>query len=385
VVLATVHEDVVQWLQPDWAFQTETRHLVYSRVRDGIPAPEPPMLPTMPQTANVHKWFSVPQVKLDVLTLRNLPYVKVKELWKLDFAKHHYLRGDLQSCAVCLIVREAVTRAPVAFYASIPAPGTIRSAWREHRFVVRPEWQGLSIGPRISNLMAARFHANGLHYFSTTAHPRLAACRAVKGSPWKPTSGAGPEGKKQVCGTWGNFNNRSSKGHRLQRQHSVRYVFSHRYHGQCNNPCFASRDTPERCNDPLCLKEAHLVVQVKPDCALSAKDSEYFQNMARSSCRRPRRAGPDKARVTEKRKRNNDGADGHQRKRRGARSKAIRLRRVVPKTDTRQAQAGKLQRKEATGSQNAQPKPGLPQSPQRPLQQQPLQREWEDLLQREWS
>jgi len=214
-----------------------------------------------------------------------------------------------------------------------------------------------------------------LHYFSTTAHPRLAACRAVKGSPWKPTSGAGPEGKKQVCGSWGKFNNRSGKGQRLQRQHSVRHVFSHRYHGYCNHPSFSSRDTPERCRNSRCLREAHLIVPVQPDCALSAKDSEYFLNIARTSTRRPRRAGPDKARPSKKQRWIVDGPYGQQQKRRGGpasrgcRSRAARPRKVVNKTETQQAEAGELQHKEATGSGLQAPQ----QSPQQPPQHSPQQ------------
>ena len=167
VVFATVHDDVVGWLQPDWAFHTDTRYVVTCKARElltGPGGPLPPAASAPPQpVADPKRWFSVSEVKLEILSLRHLPYQKTEELWNRFFSKHHYLRGDLQSCAVCVLVREVQTRAPVAFYASIPAPGTVSAAWREHRLVVRPEWQGLSIGPRLSNLMAARFHLNGMH------------------------------------------------------------------------------------------------------------------------------------------------------------------------------------------------------------------------------
>jgi len=263
VVFATVHDDVVGWLQPDWAFHTETRYLVTCKARELLTGPGGP-LPAASSTlaasaADPHKWFSVPEVKLEILSLRHLPYQKTVELWKRFFSKHHYLRGDLQSCAVCMIVREAHTRAPVAFYASIPAPGTVSAAWREHRLVVRPEWQGLSIGPRLSNLMASRFHINGMHYFSTTAHPRLATCRQVADSPWRPTAGAGADGKKGSNGTWGTFAATRGPG---QRPANSRLVFSHRYHGYCNW-VYSNTEAPGKCVDPRCLTEAGLE---KPEC-----------------------------------------------------------------------------------------------------------------------
>jgi len=256
VVFATVHDDVVGWLQPDWAFHTETKYLMTCKARElltGPGGPLPPMDAIPPQpVADPNKWFSVPEVKLEILSLRHLPYQKTVELWKRFFSKHHYLRGDLQSCAVCVIVREVQTRAPVAFYASIPAPGTVSAAWREHRLVVRPEWQGLSIGPRLSNLMAARFHLNGMHYFSTTAHPRLAACRQTADSPWKPTAGAGADGKKGSNGTWGTFAATRGSG---QRPPNSRLVFCHRYHGYCNW-AYSNTEAPKKCADPRCLAEA---------------------------------------------------------------------------------------------------------------------------------
>ena len=54
---------------------------------------------------------------------------------------------------------------------------------REHRVVVLPEWQGLGIGPRLSDLSAQLWTAtphgaagNNWLYSCRTAHPRFGAC-----------------------------------------------------------------------------------------------------------------------------------------------------------------------------------------------------------------
>jgi len=58
---------------------------------------------------------------------------------------------------------------------------------REHRTVVLPDYQGLGIGPRISDAVA-QIHINeGKRYFSRTAHPRFGGYRDE--SPlWRKTS-----------------------------------------------------------------------------------------------------------------------------------------------------------------------------------------------------
>ena len=58
---------------------------------------------------------------------------------------------------------------------------------REHRMVVRPEWQGLGVGPALSDFSAAlwkatphedatKTHNPCWRYMSTTAHPRFGQC-----------------------------------------------------------------------------------------------------------------------------------------------------------------------------------------------------------------
>jgi ABC-type lipoprotein export system ATPase subunit len=220
VVLATVHEDTAGWLQPDWVFDTGTCTLSKRTAKHhNIKEPKRKCAEqTLSQGVaisaqlDVDKLFAVPKLRLEVHSLRHLSFEGLKAVWSSYFASHHYLKGSLQNSATCVLVREEGSGTPVAFHASLAQPGTIRDAWREHRFVVRPQWQGLSIGPRLSNLMAARFHVNAMRYYSTTAHPRLAASRSAEGSPWKPCNSSAADGKRSsVAGHGLGFNKSSSK------------------------------------------------------------------------------------------------------------------------------------------------------------------------------
>jgi GNAT superfamily N-acetyltransferase len=76
----------------------------------------------------------------------------------------------------------------VAFSCCLSMPiGTVKNAWREHRTVVLPDYQGLGIGVRLSDYVAQKNVDRGRRYFSKTAHPRMGAYR-TRSPLWKPTS-----------------------------------------------------------------------------------------------------------------------------------------------------------------------------------------------------
>jgi len=102
------------------------------------------------------------------------------------FKDHHYLRDDLHKATRCFV---AVWEGQVVgFGASIAMPnGYIKNAWRGHRTVILPDFQGMGIGVRFSDAIAQIHLDWGLRYFSRTAHPRMGFYR--ESSPvWKPTS-----------------------------------------------------------------------------------------------------------------------------------------------------------------------------------------------------
>jgi GNAT superfamily N-acetyltransferase len=102
------------------------------------------------------------------------------------FKDHHYLDGKINKSSRCYI---AIWEGKVVgFNASITMPnGYIKNAWRGHRTVILPDFQGLGIGPRLSDTIAQIHIDQGHRYYSRSAHPRLNNYR--DNSPlWKPTS-----------------------------------------------------------------------------------------------------------------------------------------------------------------------------------------------------
>jgi GNAT superfamily N-acetyltransferase len=106
-------------------------------------------------------------------------------LWEL-FKKHHYLNNKLNKASRCYV--GIWNNEIICFSAAITYPsGTVKNAWREHRTVVLPDYQGMGIGTRFSDAIAQIFVDEGKRYFSRTAHPRMGEYRN-KSSLWKATS-----------------------------------------------------------------------------------------------------------------------------------------------------------------------------------------------------
>jgi GNAT superfamily N-acetyltransferase len=156
IVIATVHRDILNYLQPDWIIDTDA----------GMFAVKPrECLWREPVVAEV--------------------YEVQPALWQL-YAKHHYLTADLSPFARCFAA--IIEGSPAAFYAVISYPsGTVKHAFRGHRLVTHPDYQGLGIGPRLSDFVAQAYIAEGKRFFAKTAHPRLGEYRE-RSPEWKPTT-----------------------------------------------------------------------------------------------------------------------------------------------------------------------------------------------------
>jgi len=157
VRLVTVgcHDDVLPWLAPDWVLQLAhdaPPRLVRGRLRR---APLP-------------------------LEVRRVP----QALWSL-FGAHHYLGGGLAASATCYAAvldggeggqtpARGCDPVPVAFCAVVAALGWRRTK-RISRLVTLPAWQGLGIGGRLVDAVAALEAARGQRVTITTCHPALLA------------------------------------------------------------------------------------------------------------------------------------------------------------------------------------------------------------------
>ena len=161
VIFASCHRDIIEWLQPDWVFDTDLGVL------------------------DTRGSVSRPDIKIDV-------YETKHNTWEL-FKKYHYLSNEMNKSARCFI--GLWNNIPVVFSGSLCLPGRIpplyegdtRGKFRESRLVVLPDYQGMGIGTKFSNAIGEYFLSIGYRYFSKTAHIRMGEYRQT--SPlWRATA-----------------------------------------------------------------------------------------------------------------------------------------------------------------------------------------------------
>lgn len=77
---------------------------------------------------------------------------------------------------------------PIAFNAVLPLPsGTLKNAYRGHRLVVLPDYQGLGVGNTLSEFVGESLIADDKRYFCKTANIKLGEYRN-KSILWRATS-----------------------------------------------------------------------------------------------------------------------------------------------------------------------------------------------------
>lgn len=169
-VLLSCHYDILDWVEPDWVFDTEKR-----------------------QFARGSLWRR-PKFEL--------------EIWKTDgrywpmFEPHHYLKLPRMVAAEYFV--GLVEKVPVCHIAF--APRLTQKAMRACRMVVLPEWQGAGVGMRFLNALC-QYHLDGHGRYGDrasrgtyfhTSHPGLCAALRRDGR-WRQVS----------CGLYGNSKKRS--------------------------------------------------------------------------------------------------------------------------------------------------------------------------------
>lgn len=150
-VAVTCHEDVEEWLCPDWLYRPAT---------------------------NAFAWRSLRRRPAIVLRVARVP----RSAWGL-FRHHHYLSGALSPFAVCFAA--FWDGLPVAFSAWLAAL-TARGGRREHRTVTLPDYQGVGIGMALSGYCASVWKGLGYRVTSTTTHPAYLAARR-RSADWRMT------------------------------------------------------------------------------------------------------------------------------------------------------------------------------------------------------
>jgi len=142
-----------------------------------------------------------------------------QKVWKL-FKKHHYLSRKVNKAASawCAFYENK----PIAFCSILAFPNrNFSNAYRGHRTVVLPEFQGMGIGTAFSDAIAHHVVAQGYRFFSKTAHPAMGGHREGAAA-WRPTS----KNKRRRE----DYNQkRASKESKHKMAHRLRECYSHEY------------------------------------------------------------------------------------------------------------------------------------------------------------
>jgi GNAT superfamily N-acetyltransferase len=156
--IASCHRDIVEWLDPDWVYDTDLCALENRRL--------------------LCRLGRRPEL---TLTIRSTG----PDYWKY-FSKYHYLDSKMSRSVHCYV--GLLGDKPIAFHAAIHSTNRdIHSYWRGHRTVILPEFQGMGIGTQFSDTIAQIYVDKGLRYFSKTAHPSFGEHRE-KSPLWRATS-----------------------------------------------------------------------------------------------------------------------------------------------------------------------------------------------------
>jgi GNAT superfamily N-acetyltransferase len=152
-VAVSCHDDVIDWLQPDWVYRPSI----------ALAGPED-------RLGDAFTWRSLRRRPPITLAVRRCG----PEAWRL-FSHHHYLSHGLVRSAACFLA--CWEGKPVAFSAWLPFVGAGPPARREHRTVTLPDYQGVGIGHALSTLLASMWRGLGHRATSTTTHPALIQSR----------------------------------------------------------------------------------------------------------------------------------------------------------------------------------------------------------------
>lgn len=165
-VAVTCHDDVLDWLQPDWVLEPHV---------------------------GLFTWRSLqrrPGVTLEIR--RALP-----DSWRF-FSAHHYLSASLHKASRCFVA--LIDGNPAAFVAVLQQPHpSAKGLRRIHRVVVLPDYQGLGLALRFMEIIGGWARAIGYRLLTHPAHPALVKAKA-KSPKWKMTRPLGFSKKHSLPG-----------------------------------------------------------------------------------------------------------------------------------------------------------------------------------------
>jgi hypothetical protein len=105
------------------------------------------------------------------------------------------MSSELLTSAKCFLF--TYDKEIVGFGSAIPLPhGSLQNAYRGHRTVVLPSFQGFGLGPKIADIVAGIARANDYSIYTKTVHPSLGEYRE-KSPLWEGT----PNNRKERYST----------------------------------------------------------------------------------------------------------------------------------------------------------------------------------------
>ena len=138
-IAVSCHYDILEWLEPDWVFDVNKNELFRGRLRR-------------------------PELNIEV-------YKSEQQVWKL-FKEYHYLNTSINPTAQCFVA--LLWDKPVAISSVIHFPHpTVRNIKKAHRTVVLPDYQGMSIGNKLSDFVGEYYTSKGYTFLSTTSQPSM--------------------------------------------------------------------------------------------------------------------------------------------------------------------------------------------------------------------
>lgn len=148
LVAVTCHYDVADWLQPDWTLDMLTGEMSRRSLR------RRPDIQIVVRRAHRDEWEA--------------------------FREHHYLNHSFHKGSTAFIAE--IDKRPAAFCATM-FDHSKSSAWRTHRLVTHPDFQGIGVGHALHDLVAGMYAAKGVQYRVVTSHPSMIG-HCVRSSKW---------------------------------------------------------------------------------------------------------------------------------------------------------------------------------------------------------
>ncbi|MFI6909673.1 GNAT family N-acetyltransferase [Nonomuraea sp. NPDC050394] len=145
MVAVTCHNDVLDWLQPDWVYNVASAEFSWRSVQPR------------------------PSLRLEIREAD-------RSLWAA-FSRHHYLTADLHRSAQCFAGYVDGELAAFTSYRHFQHPHT-RNLKMAHRTVVLPDYQGLGLGGRMTEWMGQYLYEQGYRLRAVSSHPALIAHRS---------------------------------------------------------------------------------------------------------------------------------------------------------------------------------------------------------------